>query len=88
MDHDQYIHSHTTYSEKIKYYGFKFEEHKIHTEDGYILSAWRIPGKEGEKRNHENKRAVILNHGLLDNAYTFIASDELKSLPFILANNG
>ncbi len=62
------------------------------TEDGYILSAWRIPGKISESQNNKkqilNKRAVILNHGLLDNSYTFLAHGEDKSLPFILANNG
>jgi len=70
------------------YYGFKFEEHEIKTEDGYILKAWRIPGKLNEIEIGRKKRAVIMNHGLLDSGYTFFAHDEYQSLPFILANNG
>jgi hypothetical protein len=68
-------------------HGFDFEEHKILTEDGYVLTAWRIPGRTNEIRNRV-KRSVMINHGLLDNAYTFLAHGENESLPFILANNG
>jgi len=36
-------------------YGYRFEEHKVETEDGYILSLYRIPG--------------LLNHSL-EEAFT------------------
>ena len=32
--------------------GYAFEEHKILTDDGYILTAFRIPGKLVEAQNH------------------------------------
>jgi len=73
------------YREKVEYYGFRFEEHKITTEDGYILTAWRILKKENNNLNLK-KRAVMLNHGLLDSAYTFLAFEERNCLPFILAD--
>ncbi len=75
------------YREKVKYYGLHFEEHKITTEDGYILSAWRILKKNDDNKIGK-KRAVILNHGLLDSAYTFLAFEEKNCLPLILAERG
>ena len=32
--------------------GYAFEEHKIVTEDGYVLTAFRIPGRLMEAQNH------------------------------------
>lgn len=87
----EYIRHHTTHQEKISFHGFLFEEHKIQTDDGYIMSAWRIPGRISEGRNKNNakpKRAVILTHGLLDSGYTFFAHGENESLPFLLADHG
>ncbi len=77
------------YYELIRQYGYNFEEHKITTEDGYILTAWRINKNDPNlKNNFINKKTVILNHGLLDNAITFFAHGKKESLPFILADDG
>jgi len=67
--------------------GFRFEEHKVITDDGYILSVWRIPGP---LRNFSKKpkKPVILQHGLLDDSYTYMALNINRSLPFLLANEG
>jgi hypothetical protein len=83
--------THISYADKIKYFGFHFEEHKILTEDGYFLTAWRICGKSYESQEEiakKYKRSVLLVHGLLDNSYTYLAMSDRESLPFILANNG
>lgn len=80
-----------TFKEKINHYGFNFEEHKIETEDGYILTAWRIYGKINESKEEikqKYKRSVLLAHGLLDSASTYLAMGDKESLPLILANNG
>ena len=39
-----------SYKNEINSYGYDFEEHKITTSDGYILSLWRIPGLLSEKK--------------------------------------
>ena len=52
--------------------GYAFEEHKIVTDDGYVLTAFRIPGKLMESRNSsytingKPKQPVQLQHGLFD----------------------
>ncbi|CAI2370464.1 unnamed protein product [Moneuplotes crassus] len=70
-------------------YGYRFEQHKIVTEDGYILSAWRIPGKLTESfKDISGKPAVMLQHGLLDNSGTFTVGFSNQSLPILLCNEG
>jgi len=76
-----------TYVEKIMAAGYQFEEHKTVTEDGYILSIWRISGKIKEKRV-PGKKPIIFTHGLLDDAYTWIVLNPNSSLPMMLSNQG
>lgn len=73
------------YDKKFKYYGLEYEEHKVTTEDGYILTMWRIFNL---KKLNKEKKPVLINHGLLECSYTFIVLDDKQSLPFILANKG
>lgn len=81
---EDYIH---TYGEKVIAAGFRFESHKVVTEDGYILTVWRIPGKLGNY-SREAKKPVILQHGLLDDSYTFLVLRINMSLPLQLALQG
>ena len=77
------------YKKKILDAGYSFEEHKIKTEDGYILTAWRIPKKINEKNNpNQKKKPIILQHGLIDSSYTWLILDKENSLPFTLVDNG
>jgi hypothetical protein len=76
-----------TYVEKIMAAGYKFEDHKVITEDGYILSIWRIPGKIGET-NQQGKKPVFFLHGLLDDSYTWIVLNPNNSLPMMLSDHG
>ncbi len=75
-----------TFAEKIMKAGYQFEEHKVLTEDGYILTAWRIPGKINEEKSHKRK-PIVLHHGLLDDSWTFFAFNITRTLPYLLAEN-
>jgi hypothetical protein len=76
---------HVPYYEKIILdQGYNFERHKIITEDGYINTAWRITSNNFNK----NLTPVIINHGLLDNSFTFMAMGKNYSLPYLLADQG
>eukprot|EP01031_Cornospumella_fuschlensis_P044030 gene44030-53825_t len=48
--------------------GYPIETHYITTRDGYILTCFRIP--HGKKSMSVGK-PVVLQHGLLDSAYTW-----------------
>lgn len=61
---------------------YPFEEHYITTDDGYVLSLWRIPPKI------KGSRPIILQHSLLDGAWTWFALQDKKCLPFLLSNIG
>ena len=61
-----------TPQEIIEGHGLTFEKHKIHTEDHYILTAFRVFNKD-----NNNHKPIILQHGLVDDAFTwFIPSWE------------
>jgi pimeloyl-ACP methyl ester carboxylesterase len=62
--------------------GYPLETHYIVTEDGYILTAWRI------KKNVTQKHPVMLQHGLLDCSFSWIINVENQALPYILADAG
>ncbi|KAK7327223.1 hypothetical protein VNO80_31588 [Phaseolus coccineus] len=66
--------------------GYTCEEHKVTTEDGYILSLQRMPaGRSGEKAD---KPPVLLQHGIFSDASTWLVNSPDESLGFILADNG
>ncbi|CAF3996256.1 unnamed protein product [Adineta steineri] len=67
--------------------GYKCEEHKVTTKDGYILGVFRIPhGRNGSSST--TGRPVLLQHGLLDAATTWVMNFPDQSLAFILADIG
>ncbi|RYG69908.1 alpha/beta fold hydrolase [archaeon] len=65
--------------------GYPIETHYITTRDGYILTCFRIPHG---KNSATVGKPVVLQHGLLDSAYTWTANYESQSLAYILADQG
>ena len=73
--------------EKVISAGYRIETHKIVTEDRYILTAFRIPGKLGELPTNK-KQPVTLQHGLLDDSFTWLVLNNTNNLAIKLANEG
>lgn len=69
-----------------KYYNYPAESHKVITEDGYILTMFRIQRKGSAIR--EGLKPIILQHGLVDSSDTWLINDEGKAPAFMLANKG
>nr|POE83691.1 triacylglycerol lipase 2 [Quercus suber] len=67
--------------------GYVCEEHKVTTKDGYILGVQRIPVGRTNKTT-ANRPPILLQHGLLVDAATWLLNSPNKSLAFILADNG
>lgn len=63
----------------VRKYGYPFEEHEVVTEDGYILSMFRIPS---------NGSAVFLMHGLLGCADDYVVAGPDSGLAYLLAEDG
>lgn len=66
-------------------HGYLVESHNVTTADGYILTLYRIPGKQGESPK-PGKPAVFLQHGLLDLSDTWIMN--IPSPGFMFADAG
>ena len=71
---------------------YPFEVHNTTTEDGYILTLFRIPGPKSSINDIQNsygkKPPILFQHGILDSADGWLCNDEARCLPFIFANNG
>ncbi|KAG5869356.1 hypothetical protein JTB14_013647 [Gonioctena quinquepunctata] len=74
--------------EQIKYHGYPLETHEVQTEDGYILTLYRIPHGKNNVFNGRNNNAVLVQHGLFGNAEKFVFLGPSKSLGYFLADNG
>ncbi|KDR10945.1 Lipase 3 [Zootermopsis nevadensis] len=73
--------------ELIWKYGYPVEKHVVQTEDGYLLTHFRIPhGRSGATTR--GGRPVILQHGILSASDIWILMGREKSLGFILADAG
>ena len=80
-----------TIEEQVENRGYIFEEHKITTEDGYILTAFRIPCRFIHSKCYEgpNKQyPVYMQHGLCDHGGTWIFNNESLSLAYQLVDRG
>jgi len=67
--------------------GFLYEEHKVTTSDGYILTVFRIPGQTTDT-GKEKKPPVFFQHGLTANADTWITNYAEKTPAFVAAAAG
>lgn len=63
----------------IRKYGYPLEKHETVTDDGYILSMYRIPSKGP---------VVFLMHGLLGSADDFVIAGPENSLAYLLSKEG
>lgn len=68
--------------------GFPCEEHKVLTKDGYILGVFRIRHGRNSSLAAMPGRPVLLQHGLLDAATTWVMNLPDQSLGYILADMG
>lgn len=67
--------------------GYVCQEHTVTTQDGYILSMQNIPhGRSGGSTR--SRPPVLLQHGLLMDAITWLLSPPDQSLALLLADNG
>ena len=66
--------------------GYPIETHAITTEDGYILTAFRIQAKGSTIKS--GKPVVFLQHGINDTGLCFFFNDADKALGTLLADSG
>ncbi|KAL0116948.1 hypothetical protein PUN28_010077 [Cardiocondyla obscurior] len=70
----------------IKQSGYPFELHHATTRDGYILALHRIPNRFD--KTTENRRVVLIMHGLLGSSADWILTGQNRSIAYLLADNG
>uniref|UniRef100_B3P488 Lipase n=1 Tax=Drosophila erecta TaxID=7220 RepID=B3P488_DROER len=69
----------------IDTYGYPVETHTVRTGDGYILDMFRIPSSHNCKEDGI-KPPVLLQHGLVGLADSFLMTGPKSGLPFMLAD--
>ena len=71
------------YKDYIKSFGYDFEEHKVTTEDGYILNLWHLVPKNPPV---PIDKVAFIQHGFTCTPWVFFQLKE-KSLPFLLSQS-
>jgi len=66
--------------------GYGCEEHYTVTSDGYVLALQRVLPKSGVPNN--TSKVVLLQHGFLDSATTWVINQASNSLGFMLVDAG
>ncbi|XP_053164949.1 putative lysosomal acid lipase/cholesteryl ester hydrolase [Hemicordylus capensis] len=79
---------HMNVSQLISYCGYPNEKYEVLTADGYYLTINRIPSGAGNHVVKGGKPAVLLIHGLLAEARSWIINMPRNSLGFVLADAG
>lgn len=64
-----------------------FESHTVTTDDGYILTVFRIPGKSDEPFV-DGKPVVMFQHGVFDSADGWIMNHADVAPAFVAVNEG
>ncbi|XP_042316088.1 lysosomal acid lipase/cholesteryl ester hydrolase-like isoform X2 [Sceloporus undulatus] len=72
----------------IQYWQYPCEVHEVVTEDGYILTLFRIPHGRINTTSEGPKPVVFLQHGLLVDATNWYQNFPHSSLAFMLADAG
>ena len=72
-----------TPNEVVEAHGLTLEYHKVHTEDRYINTHWRVFNS-----SHVNRKPIILQHGLLDDAFTWLTPTWKYTLVKLLTDVG
>jgi len=76
-----------TIQQQIESRGYAFEEHKAVTEDGYILTLFRVPRKQGSG-NGQVKLPIFMQHGLIDDGGTWFFNNQTLDLSLQLVDLG
>ncbi|KAF5294278.1 hypothetical protein FQR65_LT10864 [Abscondita terminalis] len=72
--------------EIVKRNGYPIEQYHVTTQDGYILTVFRIPHGKNTTTT-EKRKPIFLQHGMTLNSGTYVNIGE-KSLAYILADAG
>ncbi|XP_035720602.1 lipase 3-like [Vespa mandarinia] len=71
----------------VQRHGYPAEEHKVTTDDGYILTMHRIPNSPLSDIN-KKKDVVFVQHGMTASSDSWVLLEPKKNLPFLLADTG
>ena len=80
-----YLDAIRTFEEVVEAHGYRIQSYKVTTQDGYILTLFRIPGTLSEPKN-QTKPVIFLQHGLIDLSDTFIMNEPAPA--FLLVDSG
>ena len=73
--------------QQIEQAGFTCEEHQVVTDDGYVLTMFRINDKSAPN-DQGGKPAMMFQHGLMDSSYSWTSHTPEEAVPFQAARSG
>jgi lysosomal acid lipase/cholesteryl ester hydrolase len=79
---DEQLFDYMAFAEGMLYWGYSWEPIKVTTDDGYILTTFRITGKIGHHiKPDETLNPVMLMHGLACDAVNWVGPGPRNNIP-------
>ena len=90
MESDVELESRLSLCELVERRGYSCVPHRVVTSDGYILTVFRIGPSDFLQASNTNRsrEPVLLMHGLLDSAATWVNNFRSQSLAYVLVDAG
>ena len=88
IESDLELESRLSLCELVERRGFSCVPHRVVTSDGYILTVFRVGPSNFIQASNRSREPVLLMHGLLDSAVTWVNNFRSQSLAYVLVDAG
>ena len=77
----------STFCQIVENHGFLFESHQVKSQ-GYLLTLYRIPGKQSQEEQEKPGPPILFQHGLFDSAFAWVVHHADRAPAYLASEAG